>query len=387
MGLLINQMLLGASRSSAPVDPYIIFEFSVANFDPSNANLTSRTTGSTWTQLSSSPNTWKLVRPPYSDAGAGDTRNGWARLFVDYSTIGHTYSRLVSSNLGNGTCKVLEIGGDLSGIYTLDRTFAGESGSEAAITEFPVLSGFTNLGNVNGLFANCTEMSTNVLNNYNYLSNLSTISSHGDTFLNCGLNATGGSAILAQIPTSWGGTYMPPSTIIPFVRDSPANHYRWNLGFGDEGYIDFNTLVGNFNMFTTGSVSSYAGVAMNRSRLTKINGNFVVSDSVDEYYYPCIYQDDLDGRLTWAIIPVNYQDCLLANESSKDMSGTLDYSVNGPYTLSSGTFDDMSDISFSFVVFNSIQTGGVDLVNNARLYNQNFRKPGSTTFYFKYFLT
>lgn len=41
---------------------------------------------------------------------------------------------------------------------------------------------------------------------YTQLSSLANISSHADTFLNCGPNTVSGAAELAQIPSSWGGT-------------------------------------------------------------------------------------------------------------------------------------------------------------------------------------
>lgn len=57
------------------------------------------------------------------------------------------------------------------------------------------------------MFNGCTNVESGVLTMYNQLSALGTqITSHVDTFKNCGSNTTTGAAELAQIPASWGGT-------------------------------------------------------------------------------------------------------------------------------------------------------------------------------------
>lgn len=61
--------------------------------------------------------------------------------------------------------------------------------------------------NVDKMFKNCYKMESGQLSFYNDLIALGAqITSHSNTFTNCGRDSVTGAAELAQIPTSWGGT-------------------------------------------------------------------------------------------------------------------------------------------------------------------------------------
>lgn len=60
--------------------------------------------------------------------------------------------------------------------------------------------------NIDESFALASNVSAGVLELYNQLSTQTNVpTSHYNTFMNCGLNATSGYEILQQIPTAWGG--------------------------------------------------------------------------------------------------------------------------------------------------------------------------------------
>lgn len=62
------------------------------------------------------------------------------------------------------------------------------------------------------MFSGCTSVQSGALALYQQMSSQATPPSvYQDCFTNCGASTTTGAAELAQIPTSWGGTYNPPS--------------------------------------------------------------------------------------------------------------------------------------------------------------------------------
>ena len=58
---------------------------------------------------------------------------------------------------------------------------------------------------VDSLFNRCTNVESGMLEFYEYLNSLSTITTHKSTFTDCGVNTESGMAELQQIPTDWGG--------------------------------------------------------------------------------------------------------------------------------------------------------------------------------------
>lgn len=75
-----------------------------------------------------------------------------------------------------------------------------------SLTTMPILTGIESLTNVQEMFADCTNMGSGILDMYNRLSNMSTITNHNYCFYDCGRDSVTGAAELAQIPSSWGGT-------------------------------------------------------------------------------------------------------------------------------------------------------------------------------------
>jgi hypothetical protein len=62
--------------------------------------------------------------------------------------------------------------------------------------------------NCSSAFSGCINVSDgdSITTMYERLSALSSVQYHSGTFTNCGSNTVGGTAALAQIPSSWGGT-------------------------------------------------------------------------------------------------------------------------------------------------------------------------------------
>ena len=91
---------------------------------------------------------------------------------------------------------------DLNNLEVCTGMFSGCT----SLTTMPILTGLESLTNVQEMFANCTNMGSGILDMYNRLSNMSTITNHNYCFSYCGQDSVTGAAELAQIPSSWGGT-------------------------------------------------------------------------------------------------------------------------------------------------------------------------------------
>lgn len=75
-----------------------------------------------------------------------------------------------------------------------------------SLTEVPLLS-TDSCTNVDRMFYNCYNVASGALALYTQMSTQTTPpASHTDCFLNCGRDTVTGTAELAQIPSSWGGT-------------------------------------------------------------------------------------------------------------------------------------------------------------------------------------
>lgn len=84
-------------------------------------------------------------------------------------------------------------------------TYTDCFGSCSSLVTLPSIdvSGATN---VDGMFSGCKYACNGITEMYTALSAVQTITSHTNTFTNCGSSTTAGTTALAQIPSSWGGT-------------------------------------------------------------------------------------------------------------------------------------------------------------------------------------
>jgi hypothetical protein len=89
-----------------------------------------------------------------------------------------------------------------SNVLTMDSMFANCN----SLTDITLLNTGV-VTNVESMFNHCESVSSNILAFYQQMSTqVNPPTNHANTFLNCGVNNPTGTAELAQIPTSWGGT-------------------------------------------------------------------------------------------------------------------------------------------------------------------------------------
>ena len=334
-----------------PTLPYLIFQFSNPTYEP---NSTLRQRG-TWTKTSNtSANEWYWEYSYHLTAGA-DTLYGWAFAFSSSATI--PVGTLTPTNLGsNNTCSIVGYGNltghDSRDLQSMDRMFANCTSLVSTVT----IQTPGTLLNVGGCFSGCTEMTGGALDQYTYWSTYNTgISNHSGTFTNAGANTVSGLAELDQIPTGWGGNLMPASHTYTATKKNAA---AWQMGVsGTDVAIPFGNLGGALNIFTTASVSAYAGVNMRKSHIWNRLNKF--STSKPTYYYPMFWQGGYPTGSSSRIIPLwirttsMYNGMLTSSQSAGDMPGTLDYSAYGPMDKEFGTFDPDDDIYFGFLVVNN----------------------------------
>jgi hypothetical protein len=238
------------------------------------------------------------------------------------------------------------------------------------------------LENVGGTFSGCTNIEDGMLDQYTYWSNYNTnISNHSGTFTNAGADTTTGLADLNQIPVGWGGLYIPSSTLMVNKREKwKSNYDTWRIG--SEGSPAWTNVVPNhMNLFTMSSVSAYAGVSMNRSRISKFGLN--TATSAELYFYPCFMQHT-SSEITWAVVTAHPNGQLASWQGNTDMPGTLDYSTIGPFTYESGTFDSSGRVYFCFLVTNRPidANGWLTIGPYGVLYNSNFKVDGGFRWFF-----
>lgn len=381
----IAQIFLGSSKVyELSKKPYLVFEFSVSNFVPSTNLLNPAYRNiSTWTQVSSSPNRWKLELTKFGMVNLQSYPYfGLCFLFSNQSSL-ENLGYLIPANLGNGTCKLIGSG-------NLDITDSSHTVCESMDRMFCNCTGLTyiaplhctNVQNVGGMFQGCTEVTEGALAQYNWFNTYGiNITNHSGTFTNCGSNTQTGTAELAQIPVGWGGTKVPTSTVICTLwRKSSSNltggtQWEADTANGGKYNIDFSTLT-SLQLFTNSSVSSYAGVNMRKSNIGLKNGTFSTSNAC--YYWPCFFQYT-GGEMVWCIHTQNYNGTLSATQSSGDMPGTLDYETLGTLSVIEGTFDSTARVNFAFVVTNTSNASDI-LTNHGVLYNSNFYKDNGLRF-------
>ena len=366
----IAQAYLGSTQifSSTPVQyPYLLMEFTDGRWPTTSLLYSDYRNMCSWSQVSSSPNVWKLEihswGQPQEQMG-----QGIPVLFcsnVDGST----------SYLANVPCKL--VGGDLSipigGYYcqSMDRTFSNATG----LTEISDIIQCTTLINTNGAFSGCTNCASGQYDLYSYLSTYNLgLTNHSGTFTDCGSNTQTGLDELDQIPTGWGGNMAPPASYMGGTRVKIYSNYdAWDLGNSHSSI--FSNPYG-LSLFTQVSVSSYAGVSMNRSRIKAINSLGTASGNA-LYFYPCFAQFSGTGssaRITWCYTTTGYNGMLTSSQGNTDMPGTLDYSTFGTFANEYGSYDSEGTVYFIFLVTN-VPIANWSGLSDAYgvLYNSNFR--------------
>lgn len=343
----------GWQKPYTPTLPYLVFQFSNPTYEP-NSTLKQR---GTWTKTSNtSANEWYWEYSYHLSSGAGDTLYGWAFAFSSSATIPE--GRLTPTNLGsNNTCSIVGYGNltghDSRDLETMDRMFANCT----SLVSIVAIQTPNTLLNVGGCFSGCTEMTGGTLAQYNYWSTYNTgISNHSGTFTDAGSNTASGLQELNQIPTGWGGNLMPASHTYTAYK---LNAAAWDMRqYDGDVAIPFDNLGGALNIFTTSSVSAYAGVNMRKTNIWNKKNGF--STSAATYYYPMFWQGPgYPTKSSSSIIPYwirttsMYNGMLTSSQSAGDMPGTLDYSAYGPMDKEFGTFDPDEDIYFGFLVVNN----------------------------------
>lgn len=342
----------GWQASYAPSLPYLVFQFSNPTYEP---NSTLRQRG-TWKKTSNAvANEWYWECNYVVSRGTGDFLSGWALAFS--SSAATPVGVLTPANLGsNNTCSIVGYG-NLTGhstydLETMDRMFANCTSLVSIVT----IQTPNTLLNVGGCFSGCTEMTGGTLGQYNYWSTYNTsISNHSGTFTNAGANTVTGLAELDQIPTGWGGNLMPVSHTYTATK---LNAAAWFMDVsGTDVPIPFDNLGGALNIFTTVSVSAYAGVNMRKTNIWNRANGFSTSKAT--YYYPMFWQGGYPTSTSprvypdWIRTTSMYNGMLTSSQSAGDMPGTLDYSAYGPMDKEfGGTFDPNEDIYFGFLVVN-----------------------------------
>ena len=340
----------------------IVFRFSSSSYTPT-ASLLGQSRiygGAHWEHVSGA--IWKIVTDLYRGAaGNQDMSLGIGRLCTTQSNV----STFTTANTGGVTAEIISVTGHQ--IQTMDRAFTGcnaISGFNSAVTS---LNSIPALFNVNQAFDSCTGVTDDsALSLYTAWSQNSNITNHSATFSNCG-----SSTYLAQIPVGWGGTQIPASTLMTSARLNWSGRYdTWKITANGPDWTDMNGVY----VFTESSVSSYAGVSMNRSRIASVNGLGTTRGTYALYFYPCFMQHN-SSRITWAVTTGSPNGSLTVSQGNTDMPGTLDYSTYGPFSLEFGTYESAGTVCFCFLVTNEPISSSFDLSSTpyGMLFNANFK--------------
>lgn len=356
----IAQMYLGSSKIyELNKKPYLVFEFSVSDFVPSTTLLSyDYRSISTWTQVSSSPNRWKLELDKFGGVTmSGVTYYGLLFLFGGQSGSTHI-GYLVPSNLGGGTCKLIGSGNlditDSDGhtCESMDRMFVKCTG----LTEFSTLH-CSNVQNVGSMFDGCTEVTEGSYDQYIWFNTYGiNINNHSGTFSNCGYNTVTGAAELAQIPIGWGGTLVPASTLMTSTAGGYNKYTCWTINSNNPTWTN---VKNGLYLFTEISVSRYAGVSMHRSRINGNHNSLGTSQSFALYFYPSFMQVNSGNPgasgtdLTWLVTTNTPNGSLAVGQGNTDMPGTLDYGTYGAFAREYGTYDSAKNVYFVFLVTNT----------------------------------
>lgn len=366
--------------------PYLTFEFSSSTFTPTTNLLNSLFRSiCKWKQVSSSPNVWKLEIQHWW-YNSQQNQSGLQILFSESDSSGE--GNLVSSKLGGGTCKLIGSGNldaELDGYVckTFDRMFRYCTGLTSIV---PIRC--RNVVNVGGMFDHCTNVEGGALDQYNWFANNGVnITNHSGTFTSCGSNTQSGLAELDQIPVGWGGNMIPASTLMDSARVAytGTTYTAWRI---QTNAPDWTNIIGMY-LFTQASVSKYAGVSMNRSRIPNpLNGLGTAQASYALYFYPAFVQctkipGQTSNSVSWLATTDNPNGHLDVGQGNTDMPGTLDYSSYGPFTREYGTYDSTKDVYFVFLVTNvpiAQWSGLTDAMGF--LYNTGFNADGGFRYFF-----
>ena len=383
----IGSAYLGSTKVySSSIYPYLTFEFSVPSFKPTTSLLNSSYRSiCEWKRVSSSPNVWNLeIHDWYYDVQ--QNQSGIRILFSDSDSQGTGY--LKSSNLGGGTCKLIGSGNfnvtlNNKVCQSLDRTFRYCSGLTSIV---PIQC--SNVVNVGGMYDNCTEITGGALDQYNWFNTYGVnITNHSGTFTSCGSNTQTGLAELNQIPVGWGGNMIPASTLMLSnrVAYTGSNYSAWQIMGNAPDWTSTNGMY----LFTQASVSRYAGVSMNRSRIPNpLNGLGTTQGTYALYFYPAFIQctktpGQRGNSVSWLITTDSPNGYLTASQGNTDMPGTLDYSTYGSFTREYGTYSSSSGVYFVFLVTNVpiAQWGGLTDAMGF-LYNSGFNEDAGLRYFF-----
>lgn len=374
----ISEAYLGSTKifSAAPAVqyPYLLIQFNQAPYTPSlNLLYTPYRSICTWTQESAY--IWKLEIHEWFLDNFG--LYGLSYLFRPNGDSGSASLTMYCQLVGSGNMDTA-----LNGHYcqTFDRMFYGCTGL-LSIDE-PIHC--TTVQNTGSMFQDCTNVEGGALDQYNWFSTYGVnITNHSGTFTNCGSDTSSGQDELAQIPVGWGGTMVPASTLMTSsVTTQLGNKSTWQI---TGNAPDWTNIVGLY-LFTEASVSSYAGVSMNRSRITKKNGLGTTQGTYALYFYPAFAQytgtTSSNRVITWVATTDTPNGSLTTSQGNTDMPGTLDYSTYGSITRTYGTYDSSQNVYFLFLVTNVPIANWAGLTDPyGVLFNSNFKADGG----FRYF--
>ena len=382
----IAQMFLGANKVyELAKKPYLVFEFSVSDFVPSTTILNYAYRNiSTWSQVSSSPNRWKLELNEFGMVYLQSIPYFGLCFLFSNQTSSENAGYLIPNNLGGGTCKLIDSG-------NLDITDSNNVVCESMDRMFSNCTGLTyiepmhcsNVQNVGGMFQGCTEVTEGAYDQYVWFNTYGiNINNHSGTFTNCGSNTQTGIAELAQIPVGWGGTLVPASTLMTStVVKVGGNYTYWTINSNNPIWTD---VKNGLYLFTEASVSRYAGVSMNRSRInSKHNSLDTAQSTAALYFYPSFIQVNSSNDLTWLVTTNSPNGNLTVGQANTDMPGTLDYGTYGAFAREYGTYDSNSNVYFVFFVTNvpiDQWSGFTDAYGF--LYNSNYNTDAKLRWFF-----
>lgn len=375
-------------QSGPVVYPYLTFQFSSSSFTPTTSLLfTPYRSICEWKQVSSSPNVWNLeIHEWYID----DQQNISGLSFLFSTSTSGTDGYLTPSYLG-GTCKLIGSGNfdvTLNGLIcqSFDRMFNYCTGLTSIV---PIQC--SNVVNVGGMFAYCIKVEGGALDQYNWFNTYGVnITNHSGTFTGCGNNTQTGLAELNQIPVGWGGNLVPASTLMTSSVSaySSRNYTCWKITDPGTGFPGWDKVKDGMYLFTQSSVSNFAGVSMNRSRIPNPINGLVTSTGNALYFYPAFVQSlkipgGSSNIVYWIVTTDNPNGSLTSTQGNTDMPGTLDYGTYGPFTREYGTYDSQDDVYFTFLVTNVpiAQWGGL---NDAMgfVYNTNYKADAGLRWFF-----
>lgn len=356
--------------------PYLLIEFDDASYTPAISLLyTAYRNSCTWSRVSSSSNVWKLEIHSWM---APQQTSNWGVDFLFCANVSQYAGTLTMP------CKLVGSGNfdvELDGTHCLsmDRMFSNCTG----LTYIEPIH-CTTVQNVGGMLSGCTNVEEGALAQYNWFSTYAVnINNHSGTFTNCGADTASGLDDLNQIPVGWGGNLVPASTLMSSSRTNAFGTYTtWEIT-GNKP--DWTNIVGLY-LFTEASISTYAGVSMNRTRIAKRNGLDTGTGNA-LYFYPAFAQytgtTSSNRVINWVATTDTPNGSLTTSQGNTDMPGTLDYSTYGSITREYGTYDSSASVYFLFLVTNVPIAEWQGLSDKyGVLYNSNFKEDGGFRYFF-----